>query len=294
MDISIILQVLISGVVLGSIYALVSIGLTLIWGVMNFINFASGQLTMIGMYISFLVVASGLDPLLGLTISTLTLFALGLIIEKTIVVPILKAPRLFQIVITLALALALENSISVIFGNEILSIPKMGSMQFLSNVVTIGPVRISIVKLLVIPVALTLTLSLHWFLTRTRVGTGIRAISQNPYGALLAGVNTSKTYFLTWGLGCAFMGMAGALLALFRPMYPTVGGEFVLVAFFAVTLGGAGSYVGSFISAIFIGVVEALAGFYFVPAIRSVIYICLFVAILIFRPRGLFPTREVG
>jgi branched-chain amino acid transport system permease protein len=281
--------------VVGCIYALASIGLTLIWGVMNFINFASGQFMMLAMYMSVAVVFTlNVDPLIGLTVSVLALFVLGVSIEKTIIVRILNSPRLFQIVATIAIGLILENGVQCIFGTEILSMPQMGSLQTLLRIMDIGPIRISVVKILIIPLSLTLTLILHWFLTRTRVGLGIRAIAQNKYGALLIGVDVNKAYTLTWGLGCAFMGLAGAFFVLFRPIYPTVGWEFILVSFFAVTLGGAGSYIGSFVSALLIGEIEALSGFLYIPAMRQLIYLSVLMFALIVAPRGLFPTREVG
>jgi len=285
-----------SGIMMGGIYALASIGLTLIWGVMNFINFASGQLTMLGMYLCFaFTISLGLDPIASLIIATVTLFVIGLFLEKSVIRPIVNASRFIQIVVTLAVGIAAENIIQTIFGAEIIAMPRgIGSMQILSQVLELGSVRVTVARLLPLPVATLLTILLHFFLTKTRVGLGIRAISQNPYAACIVGINVERAYFITWGIGCSFMGLAGALLMLFQPAYPTVGWEFILVSFMAVTLGGAGSYVGSYISSMIIGVIESLSSFIFVPALRQLIYLSLFIAILILFPKGLFPTREVG
>ena len=290
------LQVLLNGIMMGGIYAMAAIGITLIWGVMNFINFASGQMVMIGMYVTLaMVFALNVDPLLGIVISIIVLFFFGLLVEKSVIEPIIASPRLYQIVVSIAIGLILENLAFTIWGAEIITMPKkIGSMNYLSQTFEIGFLRISPARMLSLPSAIILTVVLHYFLTRTRIGLGVRGVAQNPYAAMLLGIDVRRAYFLTWGLGSCFMGLAGGLLMLFQPAYIGVGWEFILISFIAVTLGGAGSYIGTFIGSMIMGVVEALSGFFWIPAIRQVVYLSLFIVILFVRPKGLFPTKEVG
>lgn len=290
------LQALVNGLLMGGVYAMAAIGLTMIWGVMNFINFASGQMTMFGMYIC-LVIATGIliDPLLAILLTMVFMFFVGLFVERVVISPIIEAPRLYQVVVSLAMGFVFEFLAFTIWGAEIKTMPKtLGSMKFLSKVIDLGWLRISPARLFSLPAAIILTLILHYFLTRTRVGLGIRAVAQNTDAANLMGINVKRAYFLTWGLGVSFMGLAGGCYMLFQPAYPAVGLEFILISFIAVTLGGAGSYVGTFIGAIIMGVVEGLAGFYLVPAFRQVVYLSLFILMLFVKPTGLFPTKEVG
>jgi len=289
------LQILLNGLLIGGIYAMASIGVTLIWGVMNFINFASGQTVMLGMYVTLVTTtALGIDPLIGVIASTILLFPLGLLIEKSIISPIISSPRLYQLVVSLALGLMIENVALMLWGGEIMLMPKVGSMKLLSQVLVVGPLRMTPAKALPLPAAILLTIALHYFLTRTRTGLGIRAVAQNSYAANLMGIDINRAYFLTWGVGLSFMGLAGGLLMLFQPVYPAVGWEFILISFMAVTMGGAGSYLGSLVGSELIGVIESLSGFFLIPAIRQVIYLTIFILVLFVRPQGLFPTKEVG
>jgi branched-chain amino acid transport system permease protein len=290
------LQVFVNGLLMGGIYAMAAIGLTLIWGVMNFINFASGQMTMFGMYITLiLAIGRNLDPVAAVMVAMIIMFAMGLFVEKIVIEPIADSPRLFQIVVSIAMGLILENLAFMIWGAEIKSMPKsLGSMKFLSKVIDFGLIRLSPTRLMPLPAAIILTISLHYFLTRTRIGLGIRGVAQNTTAAYLMGIDVRKAYTLTWGLGVSFMGLAGGFLMLFQPAYPAVGLEFILISFIAVTLGGAGSYIGTFIGSIVMGVVEALSGFFLFPALRQVVYLSLFVIMLFIRPTGLFPTKEAG
>ena len=294
--VSYLVQVLLNGIMMGGVYAMAAIGLTMIWGVMNFINFASGQMTMFGMYICLgLATAYHVDPLLAIMLTMVAMFGMGLFVEKVVIVPIIDSPRLYQVVVSLAMGFVFEFLAFTLWGAEIKMMPKtLGSMNFLSKVLDFGVVRFSPARFISLPAAIILTLVLHYFLTRTRVGLGIRAVAQNTDAANLMGINVKMAYFLTWGLGVSFMGLAGGFYMLFQPAYPAVGLEFILISFIAVTLGGAGSYLGTFIGAIIMGVVEGLAGFYLVPAFRQVVYLTLFILMLFIKPTGLFPTKEVG
>jgi len=296
MMVNIILQVIVNGLLMGGIYAMAAIGLTMIWGVMNFINFASGQMTMFGMYITLILsIGMNLDPLAAVMTTVIITFIMGLFIEKIVIEPIVLSPRLYQVVVSIAMGLILEYLAFMIWGAEIKSMPKnLGSMKFLSKVMDFGLLRVSPARFIPLPAAIILTISLHYFLTRTRLGLGIRGVAQNTTAAYLMGIDVRRTYTLTWGLGVSFMGLSGGFLMLFQPAYPAVGLEFILISFIAVTLGGAGSYVGTFIGAVVMGVVEALSGFFLFPALRQVVYLSLFMIMLFIRPTGLFPTKEAG
>lgn len=290
----IVLQILINGIFLGGIYAMAGIGLTLIWGVMNFMNFATGQMVMTGMYVTLIAaVWFGLDPLLGIVFAVLVLGAMGLFIEKFIVERLINAPSvMYQIVVTLSIGLILENIFYTVFGVELVNIPnKLGSMNILTQTVQLSIFRLTPARMLSLPAAIALTILLHLFLTRTRVGLAVRAVSQNMSAGKLMGINVKRIFFLAWGLGVSFMGLAGGLLMLTQAAYPQVGAPFGLVAMFIVTLGGSGSYLGTFISAMLVASIESVGGYYLGTAIKQILYLVMFIAVLLFRPRGLIPTK---
>ena len=288
----IVLQVLVNGILMGGIYALTSIGLTLIWGVLDVINFAQGEMVMLGMYMSLLLVTQlGIDPLICILTSFVILLALGMLIGKVAIEPIMDSPRLYQLVVTIALSLVLQNLAFTFFGPENRALPKIGSLVYLRKIAQIGFVRISLAKMLPLPFSICLTLLLHYFLTRTKLGLAIRAVAQNRYSSWLVGIDVRRIYMITWALGISFAGMAGSLLILFHAVYPYVGTAFSLIAIISVCVGGMGSYTGAFAGAMIMGIVEALGGYIVAPAVRQVIYLSIFVIILIIRPKGIIVTR---
>jgi len=286
-------QVAVSGLLLGGVYALISIGLTLIFGVMRVVNFAHGEFLMIAMYATFwLFQLYGLDPYVSIFIVTALLFLAGLLTQATIVRPVLRGSPAMQIFATVGLSIVLQNAALIVWKGDYRSVDTAYSRAVLS----IGPLQVGVSRLTAFVVALAITIALFYFLKKTYLGKAIRCVAQDKTAALLMGVNISRINLITFGIGTALVGVAGAVLMPIYPVFPTVGTYFVLIAFVVVVLGGMGNVTGAFLGGLIIGLVEAFSGFY-VPALKEAIYFVVFILVLLIRPTGLFGVvgaEEVG
>ena len=286
-------QVAVSGLLLGGVYALISIGLTLIFGVMRVVNFAHGEFLMIAMYATFwLFQLYGLDPYVSIFIVTALLFLVGLLTQATIVRPVLRGSPAMQIFATVGLSIVLQNAALIVWKGDYRSVDTAYSRAVLS----IGPLQVGVSRLTAFLVALAITIALFYFLKKTYLGKAIRCVAQDKTAALLMGINISRINLITFGIGTALVGVAGAVLMPIYPVFPTVGTYFVLIAFVVVVLGGMGNVTGAFLGGLIIGLVEAFSGFY-VPALKEAIYFVVFILVLLIRPTGLFGVvgaEEVG
>ena len=279
-----ILQLLVNGILHGGIYALISIGLTMIWGVMQIVNFAHGEFLMLGMYGSFWLFALyGVDPYLALFLIAPGLFLLGIITQRTVISPILDAPHAAQIFATVGLSIVLQNLALFAWKGDYRNIRLETSI---SNVKVMGLV-ISFPRLMAFLITLGLVIALFLFLKKTYVGKALRATADNKRSAQLMGINVNRLYYLALGMGTACVGVAGGILMPMYSAFPTVGAYFSLTAFVVVVLGGMGSMAGAFVGGLIIGVVEAFSGFFLAPALKEVVYFLVFVLILVFKPSGL-------
>lgn len=290
-----ILQVAISGLLVGGVYALISIGLTLIFGVTRIINFAHGELLMLAMYATFwLFQLFALDPYIALAVVTPLLFLVGLIVHRIVIQPILDAPPLMQIFATVGLSVALQNGALLLWKADYRTI----QTTYSTAVVEVGGLFISLPRLVAFLIAMAMAASLFLFLTKTPLGKAIRATAQDRKAAMLMGVDVHRVYLLSFGIGTACVGVAGALLMPVYYTFPTVGTYFVLTAFVVVVLGGMGSMVGAFLGGLIIGLVEAFSGFLIAPALKEAVYFILFILVLLLKPSGLFGmgrgAEEVG
>ncbi|MBI5968630.1 MAG: branched-chain amino acid ABC transporter permease [Deltaproteobacteria bacterium] len=278
------LQLLINGILLGGIYALISIGLTLIWGVMQIVNFAHGEYLMLGMYATFwLFQLYGVDPYLSLLIVMPMLFLLGVITQRVVIDPILDAPHVAQIFATVGLSIVLQNLALFFWKADYRSVripAAIANLKFQGLVV-------SFPRLMAFAITLAMVIALFLFLKKTYLGKALRATADHKQAAQLMGINVRHLYYLALGIGTACVGIAGGILMPMYAVFPTVGGYFVLIAFVVVVLGGMGSMAGAFIGGLIIGVVEAFSGFYLAPALKEVVYFLVFILILAFRPSGL-------
>jgi branched-chain amino acid transport system permease protein len=282
------LQALLTGLLNGGIYALVSVGLTLIFGVMRIINFAHGSLMMLGMYATYwLFVLLGLDPYLSVIVSASALFVLGLVIEHVLVRPVLEAPEHDQLLLTLGLSLVLENLALFLWKPD----PRTVTVPYLVAPM-IGGIMISSPRLIAFLVSLLLTAILYLFLKRTDLGKAIRALSQDREGALTVGIDIRRIYALAFGIGCACVGAAGSLVVPFYTVEPYVGGVFVITAFVVVVLGGMGSFGGALLAALIVGIAESVAAVFIPAAMKQFVIYSIFVIVLLLRPQGLFGTRQ--
>jgi branched-chain amino acid transport system permease protein len=278
-------QAVINGLLIGGVYALVSIGVTLIFGVVKIVNFAQGEFVMIGMYISFFLANSfGVDPLLSLLISMPTLFAIGVLLQHFLIRRVLALGDMPQIFLTFALSLLLMNVALLLFTANYRTVQTAYSeMSF-----HIGPLYFAVAKVIAFVIAMLLSAILYLFLHGTDLGKAMRAAAQNREVAMLMGINPDRVFCVAVGVALALAGAAGSLLMPFYPAYPLVGQVFVLMAFVAVVLGTLGNITGALIASLMMGVAESL-GVQFVGADSGLIVVFVMLLLtLALRPNGLF------
>jgi branched-chain amino acid transport system permease protein len=278
-------QAVVNGLLIGGIYALVSIGVTLIFGVVKIVNFAQGEFVMMGMYISFfLATRLGIDPLVSLGVSIPALFVVGVGIQHFLIRRVLGLGDMPQIFLTFALSLLLMNLALLIFTADYRTV----HTAYSDAAIRLGPLYIAMAKLVAFAVAMVLSAALWIFLRATDLGKAMRAAAQNRDVAMLMGINPDRVFCVAVGIALALAGAAGSLLMPFYPAYPLVGQVFVLMAFVAVILGTLGNVTGALIASLMMGVAESL-GIQFVGADSGLIVVFLMLLLtLAIRPSGLF------
>ena len=277
-------QSIASGLLVGSVYALIAVGLTLIWGIMEIVNFAHGSYLMLSMYICYVLhVLVGFDPLLSMPITTVILFFMGIATYKTIIVRIMNAPMLFQIFTTFALQFIINYTAFLIAKPTFRTV----KITFLDGVLKVKGIFLDNAMLVSAVVSVLSFLFLYLFLQFTKTGKGIRATTDNPRAALALGIDIEKMYAYTWGVSLALVGIAGAVLSRIIYTHPTVGDKFGLFAFVAVAFGGFGSIYGALLGGLMIGVVETITGVYTIPWLKLPAVFGIFMLTLIVRPQGI-------
>jgi len=280
----VLVQVIVGGLLLGAVYALFSSGLTLVWGMMNIVNFAHGDFVMLGMYVAYVVYTLlGAGPLLGAPLAALVLATVGVIVYFTLIREIMKGPMLAQILGTFGLALLLRYSVFWWFGANFLSLPN----NIVGGTYDIFGLRIEAARLLAGAVALVVTLGLHLLLTRTSLGSKMLAVAEDSTAAQLMGIRPDTMHAIAWAIAAGATGLAGALIATFFYIVPTVGETLGIVAFVTVSLGGFGSVPGALVAGLLIGVIESLSAYLIGAVYQDIVVYSLFVIILWFRPQGL-------
>lgn len=283
------LQVLLNGLMLGGLFAIVAIGLTLIFGIVKVVNFAHGEFLMAGMFVTWLITTKmGLHPYASVIIVVPMMFLLGALTQRLLIQPLMAADDdHVQIFATVGLSTAMINLALLVFGADIANTPNFG----LRAPIEIGPLRVLTGQVFIFIAAIALVIALQLFLKNSQTGRAIRAVAQHRVAAELMGVNVSRIYILSFGLGAACVGLAAVLIA---PLYPTssnIGTYFVLTAFVVVVLGGLGSIPGAFAGALIIGVIDSMSGYYIGSDLREAVVFGLFLLILILKPSGLFGKR---
>ena len=296
MDLSLFVQLLISGILLGGIYSLASIGLTLIFGVMKIVNFAHGEFLMVAMYVTFwLFHYFSLDPYLSLFAVIPLLLIVGIVTYHFFIRKTIGAPILTQIFVTLGLSTVIQNLALLFWSADFRSV----SLSYASTPIVFGPypslgmgeILVNPPRLIAFALAISLSFVFYLFLKFSYTGKVIRATSQDRSAALLMGINIDKFYKLTFAIGILLVGIGGALMMPIYTVHPFVGFEFVLVIFVIVVLGGMGSIIGAMIGGIFIGIVEIFSSFLIGPESKQAIYFLVFIAVLAIRPTGLFGIK---
>ena len=281
MDWETFLQACINGLLMGGFYALMGMGQNVIFGVMKIVNFCHGEMLMVGMYLTYVLYTYlGIDPYLAVPLVALIMFALGALIQHMLITPSLGTKSFTNLLfLTVGLGLLLSNGALVLFGSEYRSIRTPYSRTY----IPIGPVTMALPRLISFGVLIVVTIALFSFLKYTTVGKQIRAVSQNPVGAEVVGINVKRIYILTYGLGIALAGTAGALLTQFYTIFPTAGASFGFRALIVVVVGGLGSIPGAFFAGLFLGLLETMSALFISPSYSDLIVFVTFIVILVVR-----------
>jgi branched-chain amino acid transport system permease protein len=304
-QVEVLLQTLIAGILLGGLYALIGIGMTLIMGVMKIINLAHGELMMVAMYIAYwLFVIFHLDPYISVFIATPALFLLGVAMQKFLINPVLKVDSILpenQVILTVGIGMVLSNLATLFFKSDYRSTPVDYATKawYLSDLWKNSPIELSLSLpwFVSFVIAVVITVLLWFFLAKTDMGKSLRATAQDEDAAVLMGVNVGMMRVVTFGIGSALVGAAGCLFIPIYYLYPSLGGQFTLIAFVITILGGLGSTVGAIIGGIILGIFESMTATYIGMGWAPVGRFIVFVAALIFLPGGvasLLKRRRFG
>ncbi len=282
-------QALISGILIGGVYALIGIGLTIIFGVMRVINFAHGDLLMLGMYLTYyLFTLLHIDPFISIVITIPLMFLFGSFLQKAIINRALNALPQNQILLTIGMGLVMSNSIMLAFTSDY----KILSTSYSSSSITVLGISISVPLVVSFILTSAITTVLYWFLYRTDMGQAIRATADDREAAQLMGINVRRMSMIAFGIGSALAATAGALISPTYYIFPQVGSTFTLKAFVITVLGGMGSIFGATLGGVLIGVAESIGGVYLGSGWKDVIVFILFLLVLLFKPSGLMGTSR--
>ncbi len=278
-------QLVLSGLGMGFLFALIAIGLTLIYGMMNVVNFAHGEFLMLSMYATYLAYATWhVDPLVALPFVAAAMFLFGVLVYYVLVRRVLGGTMYSQIFATFGLMVFMQAAAQFVMGADYFAVRE----SWLSGVLTLGDLTLPLPQIASVVGASVATGLLYLFVFRTATGRSLRAAAQDRQAASTLGIDADRMYALAWGLGSACVGVAGALLSTFYAVFPRVGVVFVLLAYVAVALGGFGSIHGALVAGILIGILQVIAGFVMDSQLKFVPVYLLYLAVVLLRPRGLF------
>lgn len=282
------LQLLLSGILLGGVYALAALGLNLIFGVAKIVNFAHGEFMMLGMYAGFwLMTLTGIDPYWGSPLIAIAFFGVGAAFYWGVMRFTIYATELTQVFATLGMSIALQNLALVMFSADYRTVQTMPDGR---SSINFGFVHLSSDRVIAFLFAIAIFVGVMLFLRRTFTGRAIEAVSQDLMAARLMGINTQKIFLITFGLGIGITGVAGAVLVPSFYAFPSVGTFFVLIAFVVVVLGGLGSVTGTMIGGLSLGLIESYVG-YFSPDLKEATHFILLILLLAVRPQGILGVK---
>jgi branched-chain amino acid transport system permease protein len=286
-------QNLVFGLMVGGLYGLAAVGLSLVFGVTKILNVAHGELLMLGGYAAFwLFILQGVDPFLGLLVSTLLLVLLGFVLYKLIFGRMTKLGEETKIKNTMlvgfGLGIVLQNVAQRLWTADQRGI----TTAYSSSVFTVFGVRFPIVRVASFLIALFVLVALHLFLKRTYLGKAIRATVEDWEAAALLGISTDRVYLISFLMGAGLAGLAGALVSVGWSIVPTMGLQWTLTSLIVMVLGGLGSFVGTFVAGVLLGVTQSLTSFWLGGAYREMVALLLFLVVLVVRPQGLFGVKE--
>ncbi len=278
------LQNAVNGLLLGGTYALVAVGFSMVWGILNVVNLAHGALVMLGAYVTYwLFSLYGVDPLLSLPLSGALLFALGYPLQRLVINQVIRASFLITFLLTFGLDLLITNLALAAWTADIRSVTTGYSGRSLS----VGPITLPLIRVLALLVAVAATALLYWVMARTRLGSAIRATASDHEAARLMGIPVGHVYGLTFALAAATAGIAGGLISLSFPIFPAMGNSYTLVAFVSCVLGGLGSVPGALLGGVLLGLLQTYASAWLGPNYDNIVAFGALIAVLIVRPAGL-------
>jgi branched-chain amino acid transport system permease protein len=282
------LNVAVGGILTGLVYGLMALGLSVVFGVVRIVNFAHGEMMTIAMYIAVVLFAQfHLDPLLMLVPIAAVLFVFGYALQVGLINPFITRPEHSQFLLLVAIGLIIVNVLLIVFGPDARSV----QTSYAYDSFQVGPLIVDASKLYAGAAAIILTVLLFAFFRFTRTGTAIRACADNYTGAQVVGLNVKHLYALTFAIGVACVGAAGAIMTLVIDVTPMLGPSYTLLAFVIVVTGGLGSMPGALLGGVLIGLTEAFAGLLFTPSAKSMFAFGILVLVLLFRPQGLLGRR---
>ena len=277
-------QDLVNGLLAGGIFAVVALGFSLVWGIMNIINLAHGALIMLGAYVSYVLFSAlHIDPFLSIPIAFVVLFVFGYCVQRFVINFVVRAPILTTFLLTFGLALLIVNAALLVFHGDIKGI----TTSYSGSNFSIGSVTIAWVKLWTLFAALAITACMQLFLTRTMTGRAIRAMAMDIDAAQLSGVRVAHLYAVVFGLGAGLAGAAGVLISLTYSLQPSMGDPFVITAFVVCVLGGLGTVQGALVGGLVYGVLEAFGAQYIGTGLQDAVALVVLLIVLIVRPHGI-------
>lgn len=272
------------GLLQGGLLALVAVGFSLVWGVMNIVNLAHGSFVILGAYIAWeLSIHFGIDPFLGMFVSAIVLFAVGYLFQRFLINLVVNAPIFITLLLTFGIDLILVQGMNITFSANFRSI----KTSYASDAVRLGGVQLPLGRILAFGVTIVVTLVLVAVVTRTRTGLSIMATGMDRGAARLMGIRARHVYALTFGLACAMAGMAGAMVGMVGTFHPADAAGFTLFSFVIAVLGGLGNMYGALFGGLLLGLVEALGGQYLPGSWVNALAFLVLVLVLVFRPTGL-------
>jgi branched-chain amino acid transport system permease protein len=280
-------QVVVSGILAGSLYAMVALGLALIFGVMRVINVAHGPLLMLGAYVTWFLHATwGVNPYLSLLISMPLLFAVGVVLQRTLVFRVVDAPELSSLLLTFGISIAIVNLAQLAFTSD------LRAVEFLTGSWLVGPIALSKSRVLAFLFAGGITAAAFLFLQKTKLGKAVRATSQSREVAQVCGIDVQRIHLLAFGLASALAAAGGSLIAVMVAIQPEMGQVWTFKSFLVIVLGGAGNYPGALLGGMLLGLVEQLASLFLTTQLSEAIAYVLLVLVLLIRPTGLLGGRQ--
>ena len=279
-------QVIISGLLAGSLYAMVALGLGLIFGVMRVLNIAHGPLLMLGAYVTFWLFSTvGLNPYLSLLVSMPLLYLLGMLLQRFLVRRVVDAPELSSLLLTFGVSIALVNVAQLAFTSD------LRAVEYLTGSFVLGPFAFSKSRVIACAIAIAITVSAFLFLQKTRLGKAIRAVSQSREVAQVCGINVGRIHMIAFGLASALAAAGGSLVAVMVAIQPEMGQVYTFKSFLVIVLGGAGNYPGALLGGLLLGLIEQVSSLFLTTQVNEAVAYILLVLVLLVRPTGLLGGR---